>query len=116
MKTLPQTDTKISDEQIESDLTFLGMQAMQDPARPEVAGSIQACQDAGIRVVMVTGDGKLTAAAIAKQIGIQGDAMNASEMTSMSDKQVLKKLETTGVFSRIEPADKLRIVDLLKSQ
>ena len=51
---------------------FIGFQGMQDPARPEVPDSIRACQDAGIRVVMVTGDGRLTAQAIGKEIGLTG--------------------------------------------
>ena len=60
--------SKTKDEEVESDMVFLGFLAMQDPARDEVPGAIAACQEAGIRVVMVTGDSRLTAAAIGRKI------------------------------------------------
>lgn len=109
-------DKKYKDDEIENSLSFLGFEAMQDPAREEVPGAISACQKAGIRVIMLTGDSLLTAAAIGKKIGLTGEAMEARNMSAMSDTDLLKVLKTTSVFSRVEPADKLRIVDVLKTQ
>ncbi len=68
-KNLPQKDT-YTQEESESDLTFVGFMAMIDPPRTEVAGAIRTCQEAGIRVIMITGDSELTAGAIASMIGL----------------------------------------------
>ena len=114
-KNLPQKDT-YTQEESESDLTFVGFMAMIDPPRTEVAGAIRTCQEAGIRVIMITGDSELTAGAIASMIGLWNKTLDATKLSEMSDEQLNEALKTTDVFSRIAPQDKLRIVRILRWQ
>jgi Ca2+-transporting ATPase len=104
-------------EHIASGLTFLGLQAMIDPARPEAIAAVQACQRAGIRVKMITGDHALTASAIAAQIGLQGNlqAMTGKAMSALTDEQLIQAAEERAVFARVSPEQKLRLVDALQS-
>jgi len=90
--------------------------AMIDPPRAEVADAIRTCQQAGIRVIMITGDSELTAGAIAGMIGLGRDTIDATKLSEMSDKELSETLKTKSVFSRIAPQDKLRIVRLLRAQ
>lgn len=95
----------------ESDgLVFVGMQAMIDPPREEVKGSIVKCHEAGIKVVMITGDHKITAFAIASELGIVGDVVSGSELDEMSDDELIEKVKTIGVYARVNPEHKMRIV------
>ena len=104
---------------IENNLVYLGLVALSDPLRPEVAPAIHACHSAGIRVIMVTGDYALTAASIGRQIGLGLDAplqaFTGAEVTEMDDQRlraILAKGET--IFARVAPEHKLRIVAQLK--
>ncbi|MBP7806230.1 cation-translocating P-type ATPase [Candidatus Gracilibacteria bacterium] len=103
-------------EESESDLTFIGFMAMMDPPRVEVADAIKTCQEAGIRVIMITGDSELTAGAVAGMIGLGKNTLDATTLSTLSDEELGEKLKTIDVFSRIAPQDKLRIVRILKTQ
>ncbi|MBI4095988.1 MAG: calcium-translocating P-type ATPase, SERCA-type [DPANN group archaeon] len=103
-------------ESTESDLVFLGLQGMIDPPRPEVKSAIQACEDAGIKVIMVTGDHALTAKAIAQQVGLRGDVVDGVELAKMTDKALAEKILGVGVFARVTPEDKIRIVRALQNK
>ena len=92
---------------------------MIDPPRKEVMASIKSCHEAGVRVIMITGDHKKTAVAIAKQLGIYSDsdlAVNVEEFHEMTREELLKKLPKISVFSRVSPKDKLDIVNALQEQ
>ena len=103
-------------EQVEQDLTFLGLIGIIDPPRPEVPNAVQRALDAGIKIVMITGDSSRTASAIAKRIGIPIDmSVEGSELTAMNDDDLRDALENNAVFARTTPEHKLRIVKLLQS-
>lgn len=105
------------DADIEFDLTFLGAVGMIDPPRREVALAVESCHGAGIRTIMITGDHKVTAMAIAKQLGIfrEGNtAISGEELAEMSDGELDRAVETATVFARVSPSDKLRIIKALK--
>lgn len=98
-------------------LTLVGFQAMQDPPRPGVREAVRGCQQAGIRVVIVTGDHAATAVAIARELGIGGAApkvLTGRELTVMSDAELDQAVITVDVFARVAPEDKLRIVQALR--
>ncbi|MEK6598799.1 MAG: cation-transporting P-type ATPase, partial [Deltaproteobacteria bacterium] len=105
-------------EEVEKDLTFLGLIAMFDPPRPEVKKAIGECHTAGIRVIVMTGDYGLTAQAIAKEVGIGGDdtkVITGLELSRLSHRElrdVLKQGEV--IFARVQPKDKLRVVAALQ--
>lgn len=107
---------KYSQEESESELVFVWFMAMIDPPRAEVADAIKTCQQAGIRVIMITGDSELTAGAVAGMIGLDNDTIDATKLSEMSDEELSETLKTKSVFSRIAPQDKLRIVRLLRAQ
>ncbi len=105
------------EENLEFDLTFIGMAGMIDPPRPEVLESVRMCTEAGIRTVMITGDHVLTAVTIAKQLEIwkEGDiAISGEELDQMSDEELDKIVGHTSVFARVSPTHKLRIIKSLK--
>ncbi len=97
---------------------WVGLIGLEDPLRPEVPGAVQLCRNAGIRVIMMTGDYPETALKIANQAGI--DTVNAlitgSELGALSDPELSERLKTAHVFARMVPEQKLRIVKLLKKQ
>ena len=95
-------------------LTLLAMVGIVDPPRPEAKAAIAECHDAGIQVRMITGDHATTAAAIARELGIEGRAMTGTEFAAMSDEQLLEDLPDIGVIARVAPEDKIRLVQLLK--
>nr|XP_055223145.1 sarcoplasmic/endoplasmic reticulum calcium ATPase 3 isoform X1 [Gorilla gorilla gorilla] len=108
--------------QYETDLTFVGCVGMLDPPRPEVAACITRCYQAGIRVVMITGDNKGTAVAICRRLGIFGDtedvagkAYTGREFDDLSPEQQRQACRTARCFARVEPAHKSRIVENLQS-
>ncbi|MFP4332673.1 MAG: cation-transporting P-type ATPase [Campylobacterales bacterium] len=103
---------------VQKGLTFLGLQGMIDPPRSEVKESVKSCFEAGIGVKMITGDHKITALAIAKEIGLktEKDALSGVEMESMSDEELLEVIEDVNVFARVTPEQKLRLVKLLQSK
>ncbi len=96
------------------DLTLLAMVGIVDPPRPEARTAIAQCHSAGIRVRMITGDHVTTAAAIAKEHGIEGQGITGAEFAAMSDEELLAWLPEIGVIARVAPEDKLRLVRLLK--
>lgn len=99
----------------EDELIFVGLQALIDPARQEVKSSIAQAHEAGIRVIMITWDNKKTAQAIARQLDLSDEALTWPEIDTLSDKQLLKKLKTIGIFARVTPAHKQRLVKLLQT-
>ncbi len=105
----------VTEGDLEKDLVFVGIVGFVDPPRREVAGAIKTCQDAGIKVLMLTGDHQETARAIASQVGIDStNVVTGSQIAQMSDQQLKEALKSTFVFARVTPEDKLRIVKLLK--
>lgn len=98
---------------LESELIFLGLVGMIDPARPEVIDAVAKCMTAGIRTVMITGDHKITATAIAKEIGIMDDddiAITGTELEKMSDDELFNRVKGISVYARVAPEHKVRIV------
>lgn len=111
-------DGILDNSSIEKNLTFIGMVGMIDPPRPEVARSVETCIMSGIRPIMITGDHKLTAAAIGKELGIltsENQILTGNELDKLSDKQLEKASAITTVYARVSPKHKLRIVKALKS-
>jgi len=108
-------------KEVEKDLTFLGLVAIYDPPRPDVEKAVQKARNAGMRVIMITGDHELTAEAIAENVGIVSSSdhvlVSGSELAELSDEQLSKILNTHEiVFARTAPEQKLRIVRTLKSK
>ena len=102
---------------IEEGMTFVGAVGMIDPPRKEVIKAVETCHTAGIRVVMITGDHKVTAMAIAKQLHIfrEGNTViSGPELDDMTDEELDKAVEKCVVFARVSPSDKLRIIQSLK--
>ncbi|HWQ12386.1 MAG TPA: cation-transporting P-type ATPase [Roseiflexaceae bacterium] len=109
----------LSAEVVERDLTFLGLLAMLDPPRPEVAEAITRCHRAGIRIIMITGDYGLTAASIARRIGIlttaQPRIVTGAELEAMDDGSLQDALGGEVIFARVAPEHKLRVVTALQA-
>lgn len=105
-------------DDLEKDLIFVGLMGMIDPPREEVKGSIQVSKNAGIRTIMITGDHKNTAVAIAKELGIANDiseAMSGSEIDTYSDEEFTKIVNNYRVFARVSPEHKVKIVKAFKA-
>ncbi|MEC8609920.1 MAG: cation-transporting P-type ATPase [Candidatus Thermoplasmatota archaeon] len=103
---------------VEKNLTFLGLVGIMDPPRPEVKEAIRICQDAGIKVKMITGDHHMTASAIGQELSITGAEMepvSGSELRVMSDDELSESVEKA-IFSRVTPDQKMRIVSSLQDQ
>lgn len=108
---------KVSSELIENDMTFVGLIGMIDPARVEVKDAIHVCRKAGIKPVMITGDYRDTAVAIARELNLMDEndgVLSGQEIDAMSDEELLKAVENTSVYARVSPEHKVRIVDALK--
>lgn len=106
-----------ADFEHEKDLCFLGLIGMIDPARPEVRDAMALCREAGIRAVMITGDYKDTAVAIANDLGMMGEgigSLSGAELDKISDKEFETVCETTNVYARVSPDHKVRIVNALR--
>ena len=109
-------DREPTDEEmknIENDLIFVGMVGMIDPPREEVKVAVEKCKTAGIKTVMITGDHKITAVAIAKALGIlenEDEAITGSELEEMSDEDLTKNIRKYSVYARVSPEHKVRIV------
>jgi Ca2+-transporting ATPase len=104
-------------DEVEKDMTFVGLIGMIDPARPEAKEAISICKDAGIRPVMITGDYKDTAEAIARDLGMIDEGsrvITGTELDSMSDQQLISVANEVSVYARVSPIHKLRIVDAIK--
>ena len=105
-------------EFLEQELIFVGLTGMIDPVRPEVKAAIEECRTAGIRPVMITGDHKDTAVAIAKELGIITDASEAitgAELDDISDEDICEAVKKYGVYARVQPEHKTRIVTAWKA-
>ena len=106
-------------EYLERGLVFLGLTGMIDPIRPEVKAAIAECRGAGIRAVMITGDHRDTAVAIAKELGIitdESQAVTGAELDRLSDEQFRRKVTEYGVYARVQPEHKTRIVQAWKAR
>ncbi len=104
-------------KEVENDLTYLGMVGMIDPPRPEVYDAIEKCKKANIKVIMVTGDHKLTAAAIGRELGILGPddrVIDGVEFDAMTKKELAENIEDIRIFARVSPSNKVAIIDALK--
>ncbi len=108
-----------SPEQVERHLTFVGLLGMIDPARPEVKEAVQVAKQAGLKSVMVTGDYKDTAVAIAKEIGLLspgGRVLTGAELEQMDDEEFAAIVEEVDVYARVSPQHKVKIVEAFKAQ
>ncbi|KAH0295002.1 calcium ATPase, partial [Aureobasidium melanogenum] len=108
--------------QLEQNMTLIGLVGMLDPPRPEVADSIRKCREAGIRVVVITGDNQNTAETICRQIGVfgtdedlTGKSFTGRQFDDLSEAEKLKAAKNASLFSRTEPTHKSKLVDLLQS-
>jgi len=114
MEDAPETDN-LSESMYKGKLILTGLCGMIDPHRVEVVRSIKECRGGGMRVVMATGDNKITAGAIAKAIGIKdGQVWTGQDLQKINDDELTEKIENVSVFARIEPLHKLRIVQAFK--
>ena len=98
------------------DLEMLALVGIVDPPRPTARASIATARAAGIKIRMITGDHAVTAAAIARQLGIDGQVITGAEFGALSDEQALETIDQVGVIARVTPEHKVRLVDLLKRQ
>lgn len=104
-------------ENLECDLCYVGLTGMIDPIREEVKDAIVKCKEAGIRPIMITGDHKDTAIAIAKQLGIitdESQAITGADLNEMSDEDLVQNIEKYSVYARVQPEHKVRIVNAWK--
>jgi Ca2+-transporting ATPase len=123
-RAVPATMAYLSHADVATDLVFLGLQGMADPPRPEAIAAVQACQQAGIQVKMITGDHALTAAAIARQIGIMSaadtsaepSALTGKQLAALSDAELMGAVDRAVVFARVTPEQKLRLVEALQAR
>ena len=107
------------EDEVERDLTFLGFVGMMDPPREEAKDAVKVCRQVGIRPVMITGDHKLTAVAVAKELGIfrEGDqVMTGDVLANMDDHALAAVVEKVSVYARVSPMDKLKIVKAWKEK
>jgi Ca2+-transporting ATPase len=120
IRAFPAVPESMSNDQIESSLTFIGLAGMIDPPREEAKQAVKECKTAGITPVMITGDHKLTAMAIAKHLGIisseQDLTIAGPELQNMSDEEFNSKVESVRVYARVDPEQKLRIISALQSR
>ena len=120
-KKLPENLTEF-DESLEEDFIFVGIMGMIDPPRPEVKDAIETCRKAGIRVVMITGDHKLTATAVAKELNLLGEVdhdgkvLTGAELEQMTDQQLADVVEKVVIYARVAPEHKVRIVKAWKEK
>ena len=122
-RTLPVGQQTLRHQDIEGGLVFLGLQGMIDPPRQEAIDAVSACQQAGVRVKMITGDHALTALAIAKKLGInrleeenEQDFVTGSDLEQLTDEDLIKVVNHVSVFARVTPEQKLRLVRALQAQ
>ncbi|NLL58867.1 MAG: calcium-translocating P-type ATPase, SERCA-type [Firmicutes bacterium] len=116
---LPEYDISWEPKDVERELIFVGFFGMLDPPRPAALKAIQKCKEAGIRTVMITGDHRNTAVAIARQTGILkpgGEVVTGEELDKMDDGVLYRRIENIYVFARVSPEHKLRIVRCLKAR
>jgi Ca2+-transporting ATPase len=114
----PEGVDTLSEEEIEKDLVFIGLIGMIDPPRAEVKEAVKKCDEAGIKTVMITGDHKITAEAVAQELGILKDGMvlTGAELDAMDDEAYQKVVEKINVYARVSPEHKIKIVKALKAR
>ncbi|TWT84032.1 putative cation-transporting ATPase F [Planctomycetes bacterium CA13] len=124
-KPMPSHQETLSHDDVQDGLQLLGLQGMIDPPRPEAITAVKACQQAGIKVKMITGDHVGTATAIASQLGLEGQrdehtqslvGFTGLELEQMTDRQLIESAENAAVFARVSPSQKLRLVEALQSR
>ena len=118
-KELPKTMQKFTEKNVENGLIFVGLQGMIDPPRKEAIAAVKIVKKAGIKNVMITGDHKLTAVAVAKELGIltkDSLVLTGAELDQLGDDDFFKIVEKVTVYARVSPMHKLRIVDTLKKR
>ncbi|MCL2696441.1 MAG: cation-translocating P-type ATPase, partial [Clostridiales bacterium] len=118
-KELDAVPADCSPAKIENGLTFIGLEAMIDPVRPEAMTAVASCKNSGIKVVMITGDHKDTAIAIAKELGIitsSEQAIAGRDLDELSDAEFESRIENTFVYARVQPEHKVRIVNMWKEK
>ena len=115
---IPDTMVSYDEENLEKDLVFVGLVGMIDPPREEAKDAVKICEKARIMVVMITGDHKLTAVTVAKELGILNTelAITGDELDTISDEKFEELVETVRVYARVSPENKLRIVQTLKKK
>ena len=109
-------DPKANLLDLTTDLTLLAMVGIVDPPRTEARDAIAKCHSAGIQVRMITGDHAVTAAAIGRKLGIEGEALTGAQFAAKSDEELMKELPDIAVVARVTPQDKIRMVELLQRQ
>ena len=111
------SDNSVKHDEVCNGLTFLGLQAMIDPPRPEAAASIAACYKAGIQVKMITGDHPITAQAIARQLGMEHAerVITGAQMQSIAESEYPNLVENCAIFARVAPEQKLQLVRALQA-
>jgi magnesium-transporting ATPase (P-type) len=117
-KRLEEQIPELGENYVERGFRLLGLQGMIDPPRPEAVEAVEACRQAGITVKMITGDHAGTAAAIGGELGLatDGSALTGSGITALSDDELREETARTGVFARVAPEHKLRLVRSLQAQ
>jgi Ca2+-transporting ATPase len=109
---------KINKDDAEKNLVFVGLVGMIDPPREEAKEAVKKCKTAGIKPVMITGDHKITAVAIAKELGIlkdEGEAITGAELENISQEELIEKVKNYSVYARVSPEHKVRIVEAWKA-
>ena len=117
-RTIASVPSQLKAEEIEKDLTFLGIIGMSDPPRDEVIKAVDTCKRAGIKVAMITGDHKLTAENIGRRIGLlaDGKVLTGPELEKMPDQALAQEIEKIQVYARVSPLQKVKIVKALKQR
>lgn len=121
---MPPETAEITHADVEEGLQFIGLQGMIDPPRPEAIEAVEACQAAGIRVKMITGDHAGTAAAVARHIGLCGETcswhtrevLTGKDVADLNDTELVELADRTAVFARVSPEQKLRLVEALQKK
>ena len=114
---LPAETTELGEADLRGNLIFVGLVGMDDPPREEAIRAVSLCKQAGIKVVMITGDNKVTAESVARQLGLSpGVSLIGAELAGMGDEELAHQIEGISIFARVEPLHKLRIVNAFKSQ
>lgn len=118
-KEIPSKNVILDEKEAEKGLTFIGLQGMIDPPRPEVKEAVRECREAGIKTIMITGDHVITAQAIAKQLGILTEGskvLQGKDLAEMSVEDLEDVVEDVAVFARVSPEHKLKIVKALQNR
>ncbi len=98
----------------QKDMVFLGLVGIEDLPRDEVKGALKLCKKAGIRVIMITGDNRITAEAVAKQLNLNTTSLEGKDLDKLSKEQLAKKIKDIGIFARVNPEHKVRILEALQ--